>query len=142
MLDRTTTISPDQGPIRGLINVNTAPPQVLRCIDGLTDEQIKAIVDLRGSLDSQTKETPAWLVTEGVMDLVTFDKIAPQITARGQQFTVESLGYADHIGMVVRLQVVLDMMGPIAQTIYYRDLTHLGGQYPIRQEDEENIRVR
>jgi len=142
LLDRTTTIPPDQSPTRGLININTAPPLVLRCIDGLTEEKIKAIVDLRGALDSQTKATPAWLVTEQVVDLETFDKIAPQITARGQQFTVESLGYADHIGMVVRLQVVLDMMGPIAQTIYYRDLTHLGGQYPIRQEDEENIRVR
>lgn len=142
LLDRTTTIPPDQGPILGLINVNTAPPLVLRCIDGLTEEQIKAIVDLRGALDSPTKATPAWLVTKQVVDLETFDKIAPRITARGQQFTVESLGYADHIGMVVRLQVVLDMMGPIAQTIYYRDLTDLGGQYPIRQEDEENIRVR
>ena len=55
---------------------------------------------------------------------------------------IESLGYADHIGMVTRLQVIVDVAGPIAQTMYYRDLTRLGGHYPIREEDDENIRVR
>ncbi len=142
LLDRTTTIPPQEREVRGLIDINTAPPAVLRCIKGLTGEQIAAIMDVRRNLDSETKATPAWLVTEEVVDLVTFEQIAPQITARGQQFTIESLGYADHIGMVVRLQVIIDMVGPIAQTIYYRDLTHLGGQYPIREEDRENIRVQ
>jgi len=142
LMDRTTTVSSEQRKIRGLINVNTAPPLVLKCLGELTDEQITSIVDLRTALDAQTKATPAWLVTEEVVDLETFERIAPLITARGQQFTIESLGYADHIGMVVRLQVVVDMVGPIAQTVYYRDLTHLGGQYPIREEDKDNVRVR
>ena len=142
LLDRTTTLPPEQRQVRGLVNVNTAPAMVLRCLPGLTEEQITAILDTRGVLDSGTKSTPAWLVTEGIVDSIAFEQVSPYVTARGQQFTIESLGYADHIGMVSRLQVVVDMVGPIAQVVYYRDLTHLGGHYPIREEDSEKIRVQ
>ena len=97
---------------------------------------------MRDSLGAEALSTPAWLVTEGVMDLDTFDQIASSITTRSQQFTIESLGYGDHIGMVTRLQVVVDMVGPIPQTIYYRDISYLGGSYPIREEDKEQVRAR
>lgn len=76
------------------------------------------------------------------MDLPTYVAVAPLITARAQQFSIESLGYADHLGMVTRLHVVLDTVGPLAQVVYYRDLSHLGATFPIREEDKENARVR
>ncbi len=142
LMDRTTLIPPEQRQIPGLINVNTAPRLVLKCIEGLTEEQIEAVLEVRETLDSEDKATTAWLLTEEVVDLETFDQIAPSITARGEQFTIEALGYADHIGMVTRLQVVVDMIGPIAQTIYYRDVSYLGGHYPIREGDLERLRVR
>lgn len=140
VMDRLTTHSPEDGKIPGLINVNTASGLVLECIEGLTGEQIDAILEARDLLDPELKETTAWLVSEEVLDLDTFIRIAPYITARPQQFTIESLGYGDHTGMVSRIQVVVDMLGPIAQTVYYRDLTHLGGHYPIREEDLEAVR--
>ncbi len=142
LMDRTTVVRPGEPDVVGLINVNTAPALVLRCINGLTDEQIEGIVDTRDSLGAESLSTTAWLVEEEVLDLETYVRIAPQITARGQQFTIDALGYADHLGMVTRLQVVVDMVGPIAQTIYYRDLTKLGAQFPIREKDKENVRVR
>ena len=151
LLDRTTMRAPDDGASRGLINVNTAPRLVLECLEGLTETQINAIMATREALGSDAKRTPAWLLTEEVLDLDTFERIAGSITARGQQFSIEALGYADHIGMVTRYQVVVDtvkeMMAqtiylPIVQTIYYRDLTYLGGHYPIREEDLEKSRGR
>lgn len=141
LLDRTTTLPPEQKTIPGLININTAPRLVLRCIDGLSEDQITGIIERRPRLSPEARMTPAWLVTEEVVDLDTFVRIAPQITARGQRFTIESLGYADHVGMVTRLEVVVDMLGPIAQTIYYRDVSSLGAHFPIRKEDLERIRV-
>ena len=96
------------------------------------------IVEARSSVESEEKSTPAWLVSQEVLDLDTFIQIAPFITARGQQFTIEALGYGDHTGMVTRLQVVVDLTGPIVQTIYYRDLTRLGGNFPIREEELEH----
>jgi len=142
LMDRTTTLPPKQRRIDGLINVNTAPSQVLQCIPGITEEQVASIVDIRQSIGTDDMLTSAWLVIKEALDLDTYEKITPYITARGQQFMIESLGYADHIGMVTRLQVIVDVAGPIAQTIYYRELTRLGGHYPIREEDDENIRVR
>jgi type II secretory pathway component PulK len=142
LMDRTTMHDPDERTIPGLINVNTAPSLVLRCLEGLADEQIEAIVATRDALDADTLSNTAWLVTEGVMDIEAYERIAPHITARAQQFTIESLGFADHIGMVTRLEVVVDYNGPIAQTVYYRDISHLGGVYPIRESDKEKIRGR
>ena len=142
LMDRLSTRRPTERRITGLINVNTAPRLVLECLGELNGEQIQSILALRETLDADTLSTPAWLVTEGAVDLETFDKIAANLTSRGQQFSIESLGYGDHIGMVTRLQVVVDMVGPIAQTIYYRDLSYLGGSYPIREEDKEQVRGR
>lgn len=142
LLDQTTVLRPDQRQVYGLINVNTAPRLVLQCLDGLTGEQIGRIIDVRETLSGESKRTFAWLATEDVLDLETLERVAPQLTARGQQFTMEVLGYADHVGMVTRLQVTVDLIGPIAQTIYYRDLSYLGSRFPIREEDLENIRVR
>ncbi|GAF98376.1 unnamed protein product, partial [marine sediment metagenome] len=126
LLDCTTAVPPKQRTIPGLININTAPRRVLRCLEDLSPEAIDAILEARERVPSEAKATIAWLLAEEVVDLDTFERIAPQITARGQQFTIEALGYADHVGMVTRLQVVVDAVGPIVQTIYYRDVTYLG----------------
>lgn len=136
LLDRTTLDAPDKKMV-GLINVNTAPPEVLRTVEPLTEEQVKAIVSTREGLSSEELATPAWLVTQNVVDMATFQTIAPSITARGTQFTIEALGFADHVGTVTRLQVVVDMLGPIPQTVYYRDASGLGASFPIREEDKE-----
>ena len=142
LMDRTTVNKSGDKGTPGLININTATNPVLRCIPELTAEQIGMIVEMRDTLDAETRATTAWLVTQEVLDLPTYIKVAPHITARGQQFTIESLGYADHLGMITRIQVVVDMLGPIAQPILYRDLTSLGSVYPIREEDRENVRGR
>ncbi|MGB0717391.1 MAG: type II secretion system protein GspK, partial [Phycisphaerae bacterium] len=142
LLDRTTFIPPETQQIEGLININTAPPPVLACIDGLTEEQIQAILRTRDQVSAEDKATFAWLAVEEVVDLVTLEKIAPQITARGQQYQIEVLGYSDHAGMVTRLVAVVDMLGPIAQTLYQKDISYLGGGFPIREEDLERVRGR
>jgi hypothetical protein len=143
LMDRATTVPPTQERLEGLINVNTAPVPVLRCIEGLTEDQIDLLVAVRAGLEAKGKATTAWLLVEDVVDETTFETVAPQITARGQQFTIEVLGYGDHVGAVTRLQVVVDMVGPIPQTIYYRDISYLGANFPIREEDlREAQRVR
>ncbi|MFH1417749.1 MAG: hypothetical protein ABII12_05610, partial [Planctomycetota bacterium] len=44
-------------------------------------------------------------------------------------FRVETIGYADHVGVVERLNVVFELRGPIAQVLYHRNLTGLGPAY-------------
>ncbi len=136
VMDRLTTFPPEAGFI-GLINVNTARPAVLRCIEGLTEDEITDIVATRGRLDSEAKKTVAWLVTENVLSPEKLEQVAPHITARSFHFTIESIGYADHIGMFKRLQAVVEIRGQVAQIVYYRELTSLGMAYPIRSEEGE-----
>lgn len=142
LMDLTTVLSPDTREVVGLINVNTAPRLVLECIEGLTSDQVDAIVSERDALSDEKLATTAWLVTEEVLDHETFARIAPQITVRAQQFKIQSLGYADHVGTVTRLEVILDMNGPVAETIYYRDISYLGAAFPIREEDREQQNAR
>lgn len=135
LLDHLTFIDPTSPELPGLIDVNTAPGPVLRTLAALSEEQIQDIIDTRVELDSDRKITPAWLITDAGIDLDTFEKIAGRICARGNRFVIESLGYSDHGGTMTRLQVVVEMRGPVAQVMYYRDITHLGTNYPIWYED-------
>jgi type II secretory pathway component PulK len=129
----------------GHINVNTAPREVLNCLvsDTFTREDVEAIIASRTNLDSEQVATVAWLLTEGVISQETLESIYPQITTRGQQFYIESIGHADHLGMTVRLQAVVELRGHIPQFMYYRDVTRLG-TYPIRgvREGDEVVRSR
>lgn len=128
VMDRcTTTVEPE---LIGLINVNTASPRVLATIPELTDEDIAAIVETRRELEAEEKISIGWIAP--ILGIDTFVAVAPRLTARGTRFRVESLGYGDHIGMITRLETVIEMRGPIAQIIYNRDLTTLGTNYPIR----------
>ena len=52
-------------------------------------------------------------------------------------FTIESIGFSDDSGLYTRLQVIVDMRGPLAQIVYYRDLTKLGLSYPVYGEEGE-----
>lgn len=134
ILDRLSLwIEPEQV---GLIDVNTAPAEVLRCVPFLTAQMADDIVTQRAALDSTAKRTPAWLLIHNVVDEDTMAEVIPFVTTRGFQFEVESVGFATHVGTVSRIQAVLQMRGPVAQIVYYRDLTPLGIGYPLRLEDE------
>jgi hypothetical protein len=127
-------------PLPHVINVNTAPPPVLACL-GLDSEQIQQVVNTRDQLSDEEKISPGWLINQGIMtpqELALFT--GPQlntlhIITQSWQFTVESVGYGDHVGMVCRLQVVIEMQGQLPIIKYLRDLTPLGPGWPIRAEE-------
>lgn len=121
----------------GLINVNTAPPIVLRCIPSLSETKIPLIVQKRNELSGFTRSSVGWLVNEKILDADEFKAVQEFITARGRQFTVESIGFADHTGVFTRLQAILDLRGPLSQIVYYRDISKLGLAYPIRGREGE-----
>jgi type II secretory pathway component PulK len=142
LFDRCT-LNPTEQPFQdGLINIVTAPPLVLRCIIGLPEEAIPLIMEKRPLLTPEQKCSTAWLVTDGVLNAQEYTTVDGQITGRSNHFSVEVIGYADHHGMFCRLQAVIEMNGPLAQVIYYRDLTKLGLGYPIRGEEGERDLVR
>ena len=135
LLDRLTTR--DEPIIQGLINVNTAPSIVLRTIPGLTAQEADSLVAMRKRLDSQQKMTTAWVPASGALsDPRKFALICNYITARSIQFSIDAIGFADHVGVAKRIQVVVEMQGHVAQIKYYRDITSLGIGYPLTDEAE------
>ena len=141
LCDRTTAIrQPGQ---MGLININTALRPVLRCLvnGAFTEEDVDAIIAGRADLNGDQMATVAWLLTEDVISREAMDAIYAQITVRSQQFHIESIGHADHLGMMVRLEAVVELRGHVPQYMYYRDISELG-TYPIRGTREGEGFVR
>lgn len=129
LVDRLTVSSQPVQP--GLINVNTASLAVLRTIPGLTEDEAQAIVGRRKQVSGEEKMTTAWLVSAGALEAKKFALISNLITARSIQFSMDVIGFADHVGTACRLQAVVEMRGQLAQLRYYRDITALGMGYPV-----------
>ncbi len=135
----TRSLEEAEEPIEGLININTAPIRVLVLIPGMTLEAAAAIVDARQQADADSLRTTAWPLVLDAVDVATFHAIAPYITTRAYQFHVEVLGYADHLKISRRYEWVIEMVGPLAQIKYHRELTSLGPAWPV--DDETRIAV-
>lgn len=124
--------------VAGLINLNTAPAAVLRLVPGITEDAVTKIVELRRQLPYDSRKTTAWPLVAGAVDGATFKRIAPYVTTKSYQFRVEVLGYADHAKLARRLEWIIEMVGPLAQVKYHRELTGLGRAWPI---DDDNYVV-
>jgi len=133
LLDRLTTVG--EPVLRGRIDVNTAPLEVLASIPGLTEEQAQAIVNRRSQVTAEEKETPAWLVSFGVLEPQTFALVSNALTSRSLQFYIDVIGFADHVDAACRLEAIVEMTGHLAQLKYYRDITALGLGYPRVEEN-------
>jgi type II secretory pathway component PulK len=126
----------------GLVNVNTAQPPVLRAL-GLSPESIGAILTARRNVPASQRMTTAWLLTSARLSPEEYALVQNQVTARGRQFTIESIGYSDDRGVFTRLEAVVAMRGPVPQLVYSRDITKLGMGFPVRgQEGERRFALR
>lgn len=121
---------------RGLVNVNTAQPPVLRAL-GLSPESINAIVTARRTVPASQRTNPSWLLTAAGLTAEQYATIQSQVTSRARQFTIESIGYTDNRGTFTRLEAVVAMRGPVPQLIYYRDISRLGMGFPVRGQEGE-----
>jgi DNA uptake protein ComE-like DNA-binding protein len=129
LLDETTTVG--QSDLPGRININTASDTVLRCLPGLSDQDIQMVIDRRpptNTLDAPDAiyQTPAWLYTEAGLQPQTIQTLERYITTRSQVYRVQSIGYFDNGGPMVRLEAVIDTNLGKPRILYYRDLTQLG----------------
>ena len=115
----------------GLVNINTARAEVLATVPGLDANLAQEIVDVRGSLDAETKATVAWLYTQNLLDADEFKMVAPHVTARGFQFSVRCVGFGVPCGRYRVLEAVLDLAGQTPRIAYLRDITRLGMPFAL-----------
>ncbi len=125
--DRLTTTGDDT--LRGLINVRTAPSQVLLCLPELTESDVSALLSAR-SADSAQQDTIAW-----VAEAVSQEKavaIGSRITTRSYQFSADIVSVTGNGRAFKRCRIVVDARESPPKVIHRRDLTSLG--WPLSPE--------
>ena len=137
VLDRMTVTDADV--LVGLINVNTAPVEVLRTIPDVPEGTAEEIVARRPPVGTDPQKSVAWLVRDQVVSLETFVKMCAYVTGRSLQYRVQSVGYFDKGGPVCRIEGVVDTTGPRPRILYYRELTSLGVGYDVWAESESMV---
>ncbi len=121
----------------GLININSAPPQVLAALDGIDENLARRIADARGSLEAEAKGSIAWLYSEGLVDAAAFKRIAPRLTARSFQYRIRCVGFGVPCGQYRILEAVVDLAGRRPRIGYLRDVTALGVPFALGAELQE-----
>jgi hypothetical protein len=106
-------------------------------IPGMTEETAAAIVSAQqAGLSSSSlsgRDTPAWLVIEGIVSLETMRSIAPYLTARGDVYRAYVVGHFQGGGPVCRVEVVIDGSQTPPAVVFRRDLNDLGRGYSRSQ---------
>ena len=128
--DKLTTSSETTLP--GLVNVNTAPKEVLVCLPGL-EEQRRRRPGVLSDDQHQRGEEPnsiAW-VTE-VLDQTKAVGIGQYITVRSYQYSADIICLSGNGRAYKRYQAVLDTQSTPPRVVYWRSLTHFG--WPLQPE--------
>jgi type II secretory pathway component PulK len=122
--------------IKGLININTAPHDVLLALPGLDESDVTALLSARPDVTTQAPSL-AW-----VADALKADKaagIGDLITSRSYQFSANIVSVAANGRSFRRCRVVVDASSSPPKVIYRQDLTGLG--WPLEEELMTNLRA-
>ena len=122
--------------IPGRININQAPRSILLGIPGMTEELVEAIIEQRPlELDPQNEDPnlkfESWLLTTGLVDLEQMKTLMPFVTAGGDVFQAQVVGYFEDGGAASRTEAIFDTTGKIPRVVFWRDISHLGRGYPL-----------
>ena len=129
LLDQCTTTNTTR--FEGLVNVNTAPREVLTAIPFVGEALADTLLATRPGLSAEEAQTPAWLYRRGLVSAEEFRRIAPHLTTRSRQFSFRSLGYAVPSGRYRVLGVTVDTATRPARVLALRDLTRFGFPVPL-----------
>jgi hypothetical protein len=130
LLDKTTVSKADKIP--GRININQASRTVLLTIPTMTSEMADAIIQNR--MPETTAQDPiysheAWPLMSGILTLDQLKAMHPFISAGGDVYRVQSVGYFDEGGQAARVEAILDASDEEVRVVFWRDLTNLGRGY-------------
>jgi len=141
VLDRLTVLPPDsRKPVLGLVNVNTAPAEVLAALPGMDANLAQQIVDARRNLEPEVKSSIAWLFTQNLVEAAAFKTIAPYLTTRSYQFSLRCVGFGVPCGRYCVIDAVFDMTSGTPRIVYLRDVSRLGLPFALDTSVTERSR--
>lgn len=118
----------------GRININLAPRAVLLGIPGIDQSLADVIMAAQlwqtsgAPVDGKVnlRGTTAWLLIEGHVDVAKMRQLDRYITARGDVFSGQIIGYFDAGETITRLETVIDATYEVPRVVSLQDLTNLG----------------
>lgn len=122
--DKLTTSSSKTS--TGLINVNTAPLQVLMAIPGLQESDASALVAQREN--QANSASIGW--TFKAISPATAVQMSRYVTARSFQYSADIVAVSGDGRAFKRVRIVVDATKTPAKVVYRRDLTSLGWPLP------------
>ncbi len=115
--------------IEGLVNVNTAPREVLRALPGMDDDTVDQVL-ARRTLPDAKLDSIGWLLeVESLRNepfYVRFRGLSAIATVRSGQVSAVAAGGVRGTPTVARIQAILDRREAPPKIVYLRDLTGLG----------------
>ena len=114
--DVTVATDSDQA---GAININTASPEVLACLPGISKELAQAIIAYRKS--AGFFPNIAGLLKVDGLNRNIFKQVAPKVCARSETFRILSEGRVTSTGARKRIQVIVRLGSSSIDTLSYRE---------------------
>jgi hypothetical protein len=127
------TVNPDPI-IPGRININQAARTILQGIPGMSDEIVDAIISNRqpeSAEDDPNRDHECWLLTDGIVTLSEMKLLMPFVTAGGDVYRAQVVGYYESGGVAARHEVVIDATVNDPRVVFWRNLSHLGRGYAL-----------
>ena len=75
-------------------------------------------------------EYPTWLLTQSILTLDEMKAVFPLLTAQGDVYRAQIVGYYEQSGPAARVEVVVDATGTTPRRLLWREITHLGRGFP------------
>ena len=121
--------------LTGLINVNTAPLEVLECLPGLTEADAQTLIASRST--SNNSVGIGWVFT--ALSSSKAAAISGAITARSFQYSADIVAVSGDGRSFKRVRIVVDSTTPPSKVIYRQDLTSYG--WPLAPGIREQMRA-
>jgi type II secretory pathway component PulK len=120
--------------VKGLVNVNTAPLEVLECLPGLSESDAQTLVASQTTASS----TPgiSWVFT-ALGNPKTLG-ILSAITTRSYQYSADIVAVSGDGRSFKRVRIVVDTTTLPAKIVYHRDLTSYG--WPLPPQIQQSMR--
>ncbi|MBN2455174.1 MAG: general secretion pathway protein GspK [Sedimentisphaerales bacterium] len=119
----------------GLVNINTAPAEVLLCLPGLEQSDVDAIVVRRSDSENDTSSI-LWLTK--ILSKEKAVGIGSYITTKSYQYGADIVVVSGDGRAFRRYYVVIDNANSNARVIYRQPLTYLG--WPLDEEILQKLR--
>ncbi len=130
LMDALTTQDVDLMP--GRINLNECPAELLYGIPLLSEETVEAILENREpESDDPNRQYETWPLVEGILTLDEMRMLVPLVTAGGDVYRAQIIGYFEASGVSHRAEVIIDATSVNPKIVSWRDMSHLGRGFDL-----------